>query len=68
LAVNRRALAVGINFLVERVENLDFEAAHEHHAVVAAVIPRAFETGWPHPFDVQLHAPKILAGAEQAVA
>src|SRR5512133_1219747 len=43
LSINSGGHAVGINLLVVRIEDLDFEQAHQEEAVVTLVVPGSLE-------------------------
>src|SRR5262245_28141589 len=60
LAVNGSTSAIGINFFIERIEDLDFIKSHQEHAIIAAIVPRSFEINWRHPFDVKLDAAEVV--------
>ena len=68
MTVNRGRLAVGIRLVLIAVEHLDLVLAHQKHAAVAAILPRASGRRWRRPFDVQLAVAEFISRPNGAFA
>ena len=68
LAIDRAGLAIGVGGLVEGIEDLDFVAAGDVDAAIAAVLAGAGDVGGFGPLEVDLAIAERLAGEEVARA
>ena len=66
LAIHSAGLAVGVSYVVVRIEYLHLIFTHKEHTTVAAVLATAGDICRRSPFDVQLTIAERLFGADAA--